>query len=76
MFGGSQKLNQQPNSMQGLDLSSCTYVADVYLGLHPGPPTTGAEAYPVSSLDPAPLTELSCLASKGENISSPSRAMI
>jgi hypothetical protein len=38
---GSQRLNHQPKSMQGLDLGPHTFVADVQLGLHVILLTTG-----------------------------------
>jgi hypothetical protein len=44
--GGSQRLNHQPKNKQGLDLGSCTYVADMQLGLHVGLSTTGVGAVP------------------------------
>jgi hypothetical protein len=44
-LGGSQRLSYQPKSIYGLDLTpSPTYVADVQLNLHKGPPTIGAGA--------------------------------
>ena len=47
-FGDSQRLDHQPQSERGLDLDPCppsfpTYVAEVQLGFHAGPPTTGME---------------------------------
>ena len=51
-LGGYQRLHQQTKSSQGLDLTATypasTYV-DVQLGLHMGPLTTGAGAYPDSA---------------------------
>jgi hypothetical protein len=45
----------------------------VQLGLHAGPPTTGAGADPgsVACEDPVSLTGLPCLVLVGDNISSP-----
>lgn len=41
---GSHSLNHQPKSIQGLDLGPYTCVADVQLGLHVAPLTTGSGA--------------------------------
>jgi hypothetical protein len=53
-----------------------TYVADVQLSLHAGPPTTGAGAYPDFCMpaDPISLTEPLCLASVGGDV--PNSAVI
>jgi hypothetical protein len=71
-IAGSQKLNHQRKSIQGLP--SCTHVADVQLGLHVSS-TTGEGAYidivVCLLVDTAPLTWLSCLALVGEAVPSP-----
>lgn len=75
-LGGSQRINHQTKSIQGLDLAATnpapTYI-DVQLGLHLGPPSTGAGAYPdsVACLWTGSLTGQSCLASEGQDILSP-----
>jgi hypothetical protein len=68
----------QPKNIQRQDLAPCpcTYVADVHLGLHACPPTTGARAYPdfvagCLSVDPVLLTGLPWLVSAGEDAPSP-----
>jgi hypothetical protein len=43
-----QRLNQQPNNKSDWTCISCTYIADVQLGLLVGPPTTGEGAVPES----------------------------
>ena len=57
---GSQSLNQQPNSMQMLELSPPKFVADVQLSLHFDPLTIGVGAVTdyCLSLDVLPLSGL------------------
>lgn len=61
-LGDPQKLNHQPTNKLGLDLASTphSYVADVQLGHHVGPPTTEAKWVGLS-LYPASLVGLPCL---------------
>lgn len=70
---GSQRLKHQPESMQGLDLGPCTYVADTLRGLHVGPVTTGAGASLTQTLLPTfgsiSPAGLLCLASVGNHAS-------
>ena len=72
-FRSSQRQNHIPKSIHGLDRGRGTYVADVQLSLHVGPPTTGAGL----SLNLLPVcgicspTGLPCLASGGEDVSIP-----
>jgi hypothetical protein len=47
-LGDFQRLNHQPKSTYGLDIGPHTYVADVQLCLHAGPPITGIRAVPKS----------------------------
>ena len=50
-LGGSQRLNHQLKIIDGVELFHVppnTYAADIQLGLHAGPPTTGAGAVPDS----------------------------
>ena len=42
--GGSQKLNHQPESIQGLHLGPLTYIAAMKLAFHVSPLTIGAGA--------------------------------
>ena len=44
--GRSQRLNHQTKSIHRLNLGPGTYVADVQLRLHVGPPTTGVWPVP------------------------------
>ena len=46
-LGDSQRLNLQPKSIQGLDLSP-PHISDIQLGLSVGPPTTGVGVVPES----------------------------
>ena len=49
----------------------CTYVANVQLGLHVGPQTTGVGAVPRAVAFPIYLTGEPCLASMGEDTPCP-----
>ena len=73
--GSSQRLSHQPKSTHGLDQRPpSTYVADVQLSLHVGPPTTGAWAVfnAVACLwNTFPLTGLPGLASVREDWPNP-----
>lgn len=60
----------------GWTYAPCTYVADVLLGLHAGPPKTGVGAVTVPdscclSVGPTFLTGLPCLVSMGTYAPSP-----
>jgi hypothetical protein len=67
---GTQILSHQSKSIQGLGLEPpSTYVANVQLGVHVGPPETGVGSISHCCLfvEPIPLTGLSCLPSVGED---------